>query len=128
MSISKYFLIFIILLAQGIRAESSLVLTLDSLANRIHRQNPDLAAARVRILETLGRVRQARRLANPELQLADEQKTNTNTETAWRGGQVEFQSVLCAREQRLLLAATRIDALREFHLASTRHQAAIGKP
>jgi hypothetical protein len=45
MSISKYFLIFIILLAQGIRAESPLVLTLDLLVNQIHRQNPDLAAA-----------------------------------------------------------------------------------
>jgi outer membrane protein TolC len=96
MSISKYFLIFIILLAQGVRAEPSLVLTLDSLANRIHRQNPDLAAARVRIQEALGRVRQAGRLANPELQLSIEH--------------------------------TRIDALREFHLASARHQAALGKP
>ncbi|MBN8457360.1 MAG: hypothetical protein J0M04_05915 [Verrucomicrobia bacterium] len=96
MSISKYLLIFTSLLAHGIRAESSLVLTLDLLANRIHRQNPDLAAARVSIQAALGRVRQAGRLANPELQLPIEH--------------------------------TRIDALREFHLASARHQAAIGKP
>lgn len=78
MSISKYSLIFIILLAQGIRAESSLVLTLDSLGNRIHRQNPDLAAARVRIQEAWGRVRQAGRLANPELQMSVEHNSEFN--------------------------------------------------
>jgi cobalt-zinc-cadmium efflux system outer membrane protein len=78
MSISKYFLISIILLAQGIRAEPSLVLTLDSLANRIHRQNPDLAAARVRIQEALGRVKQAGRLANPELQFSAEHNNSFN--------------------------------------------------
>lgn len=78
MSIPKYFLIFIILSAQGIRAETSLVLTLDLLANRIHRQNPDLAAARVRIQEALGRVRQAGRLANPELQLSVEHNKDFN--------------------------------------------------
>jgi hypothetical protein len=65
-------------------------------------------------------------ITNNLLPLADEQAANS--ESAWRNGQAEIQIVLRAREQRLQLAASRIDALREFHLASARHQAAIGKP
>lgn len=49
-------------------------------------------------------------------------------ETAYRNGQGEIQSVLRAREKRLQLAAARLDALREFHLARVRHEAALGKP
>ena len=58
--------------------------------------------------------------------LADEQVSAT--ETAWRNGQTDLQAVLRAREQRLQLAATRIDALREFHLAAARYQTATGQP
>jgi len=51
-----------------IYAESSLVVTLASVRDRIRSQNPDLAAARLRIQEALGRMNQAGRLANPELE------------------------------------------------------------
>jgi cobalt-zinc-cadmium efflux system outer membrane protein len=78
MSISKYLLIYIFFLAQGLRAEPSLILSLDFLADRIHRQNPDLAAARIRIQEALGRVRQAGRLANPEVQFSAEHNNAFN--------------------------------------------------
>lgn len=96
MSISNYLLILTLLLSHGIRAESPLVLTLDLLANRINQQNPDLAAARVSIQATLGRLRQAGWIANPEPHLS--------------------------------IGPTRIDALREFHLALASHQPALGNP
>lgn len=60
------------------------------------------------------------------LPLADAQVSLA--ETAWRNGQAELQAVLRAREQRLQLAATRVEALREYHLAAARHQAALGQP
>jgi cobalt-zinc-cadmium efflux system outer membrane protein len=50
------------------------------------------------------------------------------TETAWRNGQGELQTVLKAREQSLELRAARLDALREFHLARVRYEAATGNP
>jgi cobalt-zinc-cadmium efflux system outer membrane protein len=58
------------------------------------------------------------------LPLAEEQATLA--ETACRNGQGEIQNVLRAREKRLQLAAARLDALREFHLARIRHEAALG--
>ncbi len=60
------------------------------------------------------------------LPLAEEQ--SALAETTYRNGQGEIQSVLRAREKRLELAAARLDALREFHLARVRHEAALGKP
>jgi cobalt-zinc-cadmium efflux system outer membrane protein len=48
-------------------------------------------------------------------------------ETAYRAGQGELQSVLRSREKRLRLAVARIDALREFHLARIRHDAALNQ-
>lgn len=60
------------------------------------------------------------------LPLADEQATLA--ETTFRKGQGEIQSVLRSREKRLQLAAARLDALREFHLARVRHQTALGHP
>ncbi len=56
------------------------------------------------------------------------QKQATLAETTYRNGQGEIQSVLRSRAKRLELSAARIDALREFHLARVRHQAALGKP
>ena len=53
-------------------------------------------------------------------------KQAADTETAWRNGQADFQTVLKSRAQRLQLEATRLDALRDFHLARARHQAALG--
>ncbi len=58
--------------------------------------------------------------------LADEQ--TKLTESAYRDGQGEIQSVLRSREKRLQLAAARLDALREFHLARVRHETALAKP
>lgn len=58
------------------------------------------------------------------LPLAEEQAAQT--ETAWHNGQSDIQTVLRAREQRLKLAAARLDALKNFHLARVRHQAAVG--
>ena len=60
------------------------------------------------------------------LPLAEEQAALA--ETAYSEGQGEIQSVLRSREKRLELAAARLDALREFHLARVRHEAALGKP
>lgn len=59
------------------------------------------------------------------LPLAEEQ--STMAETTYRSGQGEIQSVLRSREKRLQLAAARLDALREFHLARVRHESALGK-
>lgn len=58
------------------------------------------------------------------LPLADEQ--SVLTETAFRNGQGEIQAVLRSREKRLQLAAARLDALREFHLARIRLETALG--
>ncbi len=58
--------------------------------------------------------------------LADEQ--TKLTEAAYRNGQGEIQAVLRSREKRLQLAAAKLDALREFHLARVRHQTALAKP
>jgi cobalt-zinc-cadmium efflux system outer membrane protein len=58
------------------------------------------------------------------LPLADEQ--SAAAETTFRNGQGEIQSVLRSREKRLQLAAARLDALREFHLARVRHETARG--
>lgn len=53
--------------AQPLIAEPSVIVTLDSIGGRIRAQNPDLAAARFRIQEALGRMNQSGRLSNPEL-------------------------------------------------------------
>jgi cobalt-zinc-cadmium efflux system outer membrane protein len=58
--------------------------------------------------------------------LADEQ--TKLAEAAYRNGQGEIQSVLRSREKRLQLAAARLDALREFHLARVRYETALAKP
>jgi cobalt-zinc-cadmium efflux system outer membrane protein len=58
------------------------------------------------------------------LPLASEQ--TTLAETAYLNGQGEIQSLLRARERSLQLTAAKLDALREFHLARIRYQAALG--
>ena len=58
------------------------------------------------------------------LPLATEQADKT--ETAYKSGQADLQTVLRSREQRLRLAGSRLDALREFHLARIRYQSALG--
>ena len=63
-------------------------------------------------------------IATELLPLAEEQASQT--EAAWHNGQSDIQTVLRAREQRLKLAAAKLDALKNFHLARVRHQAAVG--
>jgi cobalt-zinc-cadmium efflux system outer membrane protein len=54
--------------AGALHAEPGLVVTLASVGDRVRAENPDLAAARLRIREALGRMNQSGRLANPELE------------------------------------------------------------
>ncbi|MBC7979713.1 MAG: TolC family protein [Armatimonadetes bacterium] len=49
-------------------------------------------------------------------------------EDAYKKGLGELQAVLNSREQSLELLASKIDAVREFHLARIRYQTALGKP
>lgn len=71
------------LMASPLCAETSVVITLSGVRDRIRAQNPDLAAARLRIQEALGRMNQSGRLANPELETALEHNT------AFREGRFE---------------------------------------
>lgn len=48
-------------------------------------------------------------------------------EQAWHDGQGDLVTVLRSREQRLELAAARLDAVENFHLARVRHQTAVGR-
>ncbi len=48
-------------------ARRGVVITLNSIGDRVRAQNPDLGAARVRIREAMGRHIQSGRLSNPEL-------------------------------------------------------------
>lgn len=56
----------------GLHAEPAVVVTLANVGDRIRSQNPDLAAARLRIREALGRMNPSGRLANPELETSFE--------------------------------------------------------
>lgn len=49
-------------------ASTGLIVTFQNISNRVHRDNPDLAAAKLRIKEALGRMNQAGRLSNPEIE------------------------------------------------------------
>jgi cobalt-zinc-cadmium efflux system outer membrane protein len=72
------------LMASPILAQTSVVVTLSSVGDRIRSQNPDLAAARLRIQEAVGRMNQSGRLANPELESAFEHNS------AFREGKFEI--------------------------------------
>ncbi|MGB6220072.1 TolC family protein [Haloferula sp.] len=64
-----------------------------------------------------------------ELTLSPQAAEQTDlAEQAWRNGQGDLLSVLRSREQRLDLAATRLEALQEFQLARVRYQTALGNP
>ena len=56
------------LAAHPLAAEPAVVVTPGNIADRVRSQNPDLAAARLRIDEAVGRMNQSGRLANPELE------------------------------------------------------------
>jgi outer membrane protein, heavy metal efflux system len=49
-------------------------------------------------------------------------------EQSWRAGQADLIAVFRSREQSLALAATRLDALQNFHLARVRYETAWGNP
>lgn len=68
-------LLALLLINNRLAAEPSLVITLAGVPERVRAQNPDLAAARLRIDEALGRMKQAGRLANPELETSLEHNT-----------------------------------------------------
>jgi cobalt-zinc-cadmium efflux system outer membrane protein len=70
---SQLFALFaLIVLPIRLAAEPALVITLAGVTERVRAQNPDLAAARQRIGAALGRMKQAGRLANPELETSFE--------------------------------------------------------
>lgn len=56
-----------LLAATPLNAEPGIVISLASVGDRIRAENPGLAAARLRIREAQGRMKQSGRLANPEL-------------------------------------------------------------
>jgi cobalt-zinc-cadmium efflux system outer membrane protein len=60
------------------------------------------------------------------LPLAEEQVALS--ENGQRSGLGDIQDVFRAREKRLQLAASRLEAIRTFHLARVRYEIAIGKP
>ncbi len=51
-----------------LHAEPAAIVSLSSIGDRIRAQNPDLTAARLRIREAVGRMKQSGRPANPELE------------------------------------------------------------
>lgn len=55
-------------------------------------------------------------------------KQSDFAERAYRDGQGDLQAVFRVREQQLELAATRLEALRNYHLARVRYQTALGNP
>ena len=57
-------------------AEPAVIVSLASIGDRIRAQNPDLAAARLRIDEAVGRANQSGRLSNPELETGVEHNPN----------------------------------------------------
>ena len=61
--------ILIALLTQSAQTAESLIVSLQSIPDRIRKQNPDLAAARYHIAEALGRLNQSGRSSNPVLSI-----------------------------------------------------------
>ena len=58
-----------------VRGEPALILSYDSIPQRVRARDPDLAAARLQIREAQGSALGAGRLANPELETAVEQNS-----------------------------------------------------
>lgn len=71
-------------MAHPLHAESAVVVSLANIGDRIRAQNPDLAAASLRIQEAIGRMNQSGRLKNPELESGFEQNSS------FREGKVEI--------------------------------------
>ena len=66
-------------------APSGLIVTLQTIPERVRRDNPDLAAARLRVREAVGRMTQAGRLPNPELE------ASTRGNHRFREGSLEIE-------------------------------------
>lgn len=62
--------------AHPLIAEPTVVVTLASVGDRVRSQNPDLAAARLRIQEAMGRMNQSGRISNPELDTSFESNSH----------------------------------------------------
>ena len=58
--------------------------------------------------------------------LAEAGKLASDSEDAYRKGLGDLQATLRAREQQLDLSNTRIETLKQFHLARVRYEAAAG--
>lgn len=76
----KIFLAVVALVATAhpLHAAPAVVVTLGGVGDRIRAQNPDLAAARLRIQEALGRMNQSGRLANPDFETVVEHNPSFN--------------------------------------------------
>jgi cobalt-zinc-cadmium efflux system outer membrane protein len=83
----------------------------------------EVEAAKAEMLEWL---KLSTELNDVLIPLAEEQATSS--EKAFNAGQGELQAVFRSREKRLQLAGARLDAVREFHLARVRYEAALSKP
>lgn len=70
-------------MAHPLLAEPSVIVTLESVGSRIRAQNPELAAARLRIQEAVGRMNQSGRLTNPNFE------TSFEHNSAFREGRFE---------------------------------------
>ena len=62
--------LLVLSIAEG--ATPGLIVTFDNIPNRVRNDNPDLAAARYRVNEAMGRMTQSGRLSNPEIELGFE--------------------------------------------------------
>ena len=87
-----------------------------------HRIRHEATAAHREMLEW---AKLAREISDTLLPLAEKQVQLTTK--SYHEGQGDLQSTLRAREQLLKLSAARLNALRDFHLAKTRYEAALGK-
>jgi outer membrane protein, heavy metal efflux system len=79
-----YALLALLVLPFRLAAEPALVITYARVHERVHAQNPDLAAARLRIDEALGRMKQAGRLSNPQME------TSLEHNARFREGKIEI--------------------------------------
>ena len=101
---------------------------------RVTRRRKEVLALRQNILleaeatraEMLEWAKLAAEINDALLPQADEQ--TDLAEKSWRDGQSDLLTVFRSREQRLELAATRLDALKNFHLARVRYETALGQP
>ena len=71
------------IMAPPLIAETSVLVTLGSIGDRVRSQNPDLDAARLRIAEAIGRMNQSGRLSNPSLE------TSFDVDTRFREGMLD---------------------------------------